>query len=75
MVYSDSGIITAEIFPSEEYMGDQEHFNKLVKTANLDQPLYKQINKVKLRTVEFEKNSTKKILRHKVMEVNNDRQD
>lgn len=75
VVYSDCGIITAEIFPSEEYMGKQEHFNELVKTANREQPLYKQINKIKLRTVEFEKNSTKKILRHKVMEANNDRQD
>lgn len=73
VVYLDGGMITAEIFPSEEYMGIQEHFNKLIKAANQGQPLYKQINKVKLRTVEFEKNSTKKILRHKVMEVNNDR--
>lgn len=75
VVYSDCGIITAEIFPDEEYMSEQEHFNELVKTANREQPSYKQINKVKLRTVEFEKNSTKKILRHKIMEVNNDRQD
>lgn len=74
VVYSDGGILTAEIFPSEEYMGKQDHFNELIKTANQEQPLYKQINRVKLRAREFEKNSTKKILRHKVMEANDDKQ-
>lgn len=74
VVYSDGGILTAEIYPSEEYMGRQDHFNELLKTFNREQPLYKQINKIKLRDVEFEKNSTKKILRYKVMEANDERQ-
>lgn len=73
VVYSDEGIITAEIFPSEEFINKPEHFNALVEKVNQGQPQYRQINKVKLRTAEFEKNSTKKILRHRVKEVNNDR--
>lgn len=74
VVYSDGGILTAEIFPSEEYMDEQDHFNELIKAVNQGQPLYKQVNKIKLRTVEFEKNSTKKILRYKVTEANDERQ-
>lgn len=74
VVYSEGGILTAEIFPIEEYIGKQEHFNELIKKVNQGQPSYKQINKIKLREVEFEKNSTKKILRHKILEVNDDRQ-
>lgn len=68
ILYGDNGLLTAEIFPCEAYIGDQEYFDKLISQLNQNQPQYKQIRKVQLRDKEFEKNSTKKILRYKVKE-------
>lgn len=70
LVYEENGIIIAEIYPDEEYrkkIGDenlQEHFDKIRKEVNSKRPLYKQVGKVKLRESEFEKNTSKKILRY-----------
>lgn len=70
IVCGDNGMLVAKIFPAETYIGNQEYFNDLIARINYGQPQYKQINKVKLRDKEFEKNSTKKILRYKVTEDN-----
>lgn len=72
VVYGENGMLTAEIFPDEEYLGNQQYFDNLIAQLNKDQPQYKQIHKLKLRSTEFEKNSTKKILRYKVMEKRHD---
>lgn len=72
MVYEENTAVIAEIFPKEEYMGNTEHFNKLLKEINSKLPFYKQISKIKLRDSEFEKNSSKKILRYKHKEAKND---
>lgn len=70
LVYEENGIIIAEIFPDEEYrkrIGDenlQEYFDKICKEINSKRPLYKKVGKVKLRYSEFEKNTSKKILRY-----------
>ena len=63
LVYEDGGKIVAEIFPEEAWMGNQEYFSKLVKKINHPRPAYKHVNEVRLRTEEFPKNSTHKILR------------
>lgn len=72
VVYGENGMLTAEIFPDEEYLGNQQYFDDLISHLNKEQPQYRQIRKVKLRDKEFEKNSTKKILRYKVMEERHD---
>lgn len=72
MVYEESSAIIAEVFPKEAYMENEEYFNELLKEINSRLPLYKQINKIKLRKSEFEKNSSRKILRYKHMEAKND---
>lgn len=72
VVYGENGMLTAEIFPAETYMGNQEYFNELAAHLNQGQPQYKQIHRVKLRDEEFKKNSTKKILRYKVKENSHD---
>jgi len=73
VVYGKSGMLIAEIFPIEDYIGNQQYFDNLIANLNQTQPQYKQIHKVKLRDREFEKNSSKKILRYKVMEDTHDK--
>ncbi len=70
VVFENKGMLAIEIFPSEEYLGNQEYFENMVKEFNKTQPQYKHLHKVRLRDEEFEKNSTKKILRFKVNEQN-----
>ena len=66
VVYDNSGSLAVQIFPNEEYIGNQEYFENLIKEYNKTQPQYKHIQRVLLKEEEFEKNSTKKILRFKV---------
>lgn len=79
LVYEENGVIIAEIYPDEDYLEKtgckikQEHFDKICKVINSKRPLYKQVGKVRLRDFEFEKNTSKKILRYKREEEANDR--
>lgn len=68
IVYGENGILAVQIYPTEEYMGNEEYFENLIDEFNKKQPQYMRINKIVLRKTEFIKNSTKKILRHKIME-------
>jgi len=70
VVYEDRGHLAIQIFPNEEYIGDQEYFENLIKEYNKNQPQYMHIHRVLLKDEEFEKNSTKKILRFKVTNQN-----
>ena len=65
LVYDKDSKIIAEIYPEEEYMGNEDYFNNLVNEVNKGRPAYKQIAKVVLRDKEFIKNSSKKIVRYK----------
>ncbi len=65
LVYEEEGLIAAEIYPEEEYIGDQEQFAEIMRKVNRGRPLYKQVAKVKLRGTEFEKNTSMKIIRYK----------
>ena len=68
VVYESRGSLAVQIFPVEEYIGNTEYFEEMIKEYNKTQPQYKHIRKVTLRDEEFEKNSTKKILRFKINE-------
>ncbi len=67
VVYSEDNVITAEIFPNEEYFDNTEYFSALIKRINAEMPVFKRIKKIKLRDEEFPKNTTKKIVRHKII--------
>lgn len=66
IVYAKDNKIVAQIYPTEDYIGDQEYFDNLIYKYNQDKPKNSQIAYVILRTEEFEKNTNKKILRDKV---------
>ncbi len=66
VVYDKAHVLTVQIYPRESYMGKQEYFEKLIQKINRKQPIYKRINQVILREREFEKSTTKKILRQMI---------
>ena len=66
IVYAKDNKIIAQIYPNEDYLGDQEYFDDLIYKYNQDKPKNAQIALVELRTTEFIKNNSKKILRDKV---------
>lgn len=65
LVYEQDHKLVAEIFPEEAYKDNEAYFHELMMKVNQGRPLSKQIASVKLRDVEFIKNTTKKIVRNK----------
>lgn len=69
LVRDSDGVIEAEIFPDYEYAGKkkikdiQGTLQEMIDQYNKEVPLYKRVFKLKVRDVEFEKNTTKKIKR------------
>ncbi len=69
LVRDSEGVIEAEIFPDYEYAAKkkikdlQAQLQSIIDEYNKTAPLYKRIFKLKMRDVEFEKNTTKKIKR------------
>ncbi len=69
LVRDSEGVIEAEIFPDYEYASKkrvkdvQAALQDIIDAYNETAPLYKRIYKLKVREVEFEKNTTKKIKR------------
>lgn len=69
LVRDSNGVIEAEIYPDYEYLEKkkitdiQGELQKLVDEYNKEAPLYKRVFKLKIREVEFEKNTSKKIKR------------
>lgn len=70
LVYEEDGQITAEIFPNEEYAEKkrikdiQAAISAWVDEMNRGLPMSKQVRRVKLRSTEFEKTTSRKIKRH-----------
>ena len=68
-VQKDKITIVAEIFPDADLLADkgienpQEYFENEVKALNAKMPPYKAVKRVKLRDVEFQKNTSRKITR------------
>lgn len=71
VVYDDGSQIVAEIYPVDGFLDDKPHFDSLIRQINEGQPKYKQVSFVRLRKSEFQKNATKKIIRYKVKEEQN----
>lgn len=71
-VQKDKITIVAEIFPDADLLKDkgindpQAYFEEQVKALNAKMPPYKAVKRVKLRNVEFEKNTTRKITRFSI---------
>ncbi len=66
MVYEDKGAISVQIYPDDEHMGQQSWFEECIRIFNETLPPTQRIRSVKLRTLEFPKSTSKKILRHEV---------
>ena len=69
LVRESEGVIEAEIFPDYDYAGKKKIkdipsvLQGIIDDYNKEAPLYKRVFKLKVRDVEFEKNTTKKIKR------------
>ena len=69
LVYSEDGMITAEVFPNQEFLNDngvdkiKELFKNHVNDVNKTVSTPKAIRKLRLRDVEFDKTTSKKIRR------------
>ena len=69
LVYAEDGTICAEIFPSEEYFAQnaeenvQDLFRKTVDEINKGLSSAKNIRKLRVRDVEFDKTTSKKVKR------------
>ena len=69
LVRDSEGVIEAEIFPDYEYATKKKikdvpaELQKIIDEYKQGAPLYKRVFKLKVRDVEFEKNTTKKIKR------------
>ena len=71
-VQKDKITIVAEIFPDADLLKDkgisdmQKYFEDQVKILNAKMPSYKAVKRVKLRDVEFQKNTSRKITRFSI---------
>lgn len=71
-VQKDKITIVAEIYPDVDLLADkgvtnmQEYFENEVKLLNAKMPSYKAVKRVKLRDVEFQKNTSRKITRFSI---------
>lgn len=71
-VQKDKITIVAEIFPDADLLADkgvsdiQSYFDSQVKLLNAKMPSYKAVKRVKLRDVEFQKNTSRKITRFSI---------
>lgn len=70
LVFEQEGRIVAEIYPDMEYLKEyveedpiQDYFEVVRRKINSGRPMYKQVSGVRLRTSEFPKNTSRKILR------------
>ncbi|MBQ8781589.1 MAG: AMP-binding protein [Oscillospiraceae bacterium] len=69
LVYAEEGVITAEIFPNADYCKDMDKtavaqaLNELIKEINTTVTSAKTIRRIRLRDVEFDKTTSKKIRR------------
>ena len=71
-VQKDKITIVAEIFPDVDFLvhkgiaNPQQYFEEQVKLVNAKMPSYKAVKRVKLRDVEFQKNTSRKITRFSI---------
>ena len=71
-VQKNKDTIVAEIFPDADFLAHkgianpQQYFEEQVKLVNAKMPSYKAVKRVKLRDVEFQKNTSRKITRFSI---------
>lgn len=70
VAYSKNDEICVMIFPEEDRIGDKIYFESLRRRYNYSRPRNRKVARVSLRTTEFIKNSSQKIIRSKIMEEN-----
>lgn len=70
LVKEKEGLLAAEIYPDKSYLTErhqegslEDYFEQLRRTVNKNRPLYKQISVIQLRDTEFNKNTSRKIVR------------
>ena len=68
VVYEENNKLMAMIYPTEEYIDDDEYFNDVIHKYNEEKALSHQISGFVLRSSEFKKNSNQKILRDRIKE-------
>ena len=72
VVSEDNNRIKAEIFPNYDYLSKkkiknvEEEIKSIIDKYNAESPIYKRINNVKIRNIEFDKTTSKKIKREYV---------
>lgn len=70
VAYSKDDEICLMIFPEEDRIGDKIYFESLRRRYNYSKPRNRKVARISLRTTEFIKNSSQKIIRSKIMEEN-----
>lgn len=71
-VQKDKITIVAEIFPDADLLKDkgitdiQKYFEDQIRILNAGMPSYKAVKRVKLRDMEFQKNTSRKITRFSI---------
>ena len=68
VAYAQNNELCVMIYPEEEYIGNQTHFEELRRRYNRNKAKSHEIIRVSLRTTEFIKNSSQKIIRSKIFE-------
>ena len=70
LVKEKEGLLAAEIYPDKSYLTElhqegslEDYFEQLRRTVNKNRPFYKQISVIQLRDTEFNKNTSRKIVR------------
>lgn len=68
VVVEKQGQVVALIYPTEEYRSDTHYFQLMYERYNEQVPVSRQIADLEIRKTEFEKNSSMKILRDRIIE-------
>lgn len=71
VAYAKNDEIAVMVYPEEDRIGDKIYFETLRRRYNYNKPRNRKVARVSLRTTEFIKNSSQKIIRSKIMEENN----
>lgn len=72
IAYSEGDEICVMIFPEEDRIGDKIYFESLRRRYNYSKPRNRKVARINLRTTEFIKNNSQKIVRSKIMEENHE---
>lgn len=72
LVYAEDGFVTAEIFPNKDLCPDMDEavtkIKDIIKEINLTIPSSKTIRRLRIREVEFDKTTSKKIKRQQTIQ-------